>query len=444
VDDEWHDPDEWVSDSSRALMRVMREILNAGGCANPIHLQSMAVDRSTGELTLGNIRIACKDRRRVVCPACSARYKADAWFLATSGLLGGKGLSSEVAHHPRLFATLTAPSFGSVHTITDDGHCRPRRTPPCEHGEDTSCTRRHEDDDEMLGTPLCARCFDYDGAVVWNAMASKLWHRTVDRLRRRLAASQDLSAAEFRSVAQINQLRVAETQRRGLVHLHAIVRGDGPEGPETEPPEWLTTQVLMTEFRRAVGSVSMAVPDGSTVRWGAQLDVTEIPSDDEAGRAAGYIAKYATKTTDGTLALSSPFRTRQGIEHARISPHLRRLVLAAWDLDDRPKMGGLRLREHAHALGFAGHLITKSQRYSTTFGALRAARAAFLVDGFDAEVVDDRVLMFGYLGRGYSDHRGEELAEGFTDWVEGIRKEQRLKRLAKVLSDEEGGDTEGP
>jgi hypothetical protein len=34
----------------------------------------------------------------------------------------------------------------------------------------------------------------------------------------------------------------------------------------------------------------------------------------------------------------------------------------------------LRLAEHAHTLGFAGHFATKSRHYSTTLGALRAAR----------------------------------------------------------------------
>lgn len=34
-----------------------------------------------------------------------------------------------------------------------------------------------------------------------------------------------------------------------------------------------------------------------------------------------------------------------------------------------------RLREAAHALGWGGHFLTKSRRYSTTFGHLRRARA---------------------------------------------------------------------
>ena len=36
-----------------------------------------------------------------------------------------------------------------------------------------------------------------------------------------------------------------------------------------------------------------------------------------------------------------------------------------------------RLRRWAHMLGFGGHFSTKSRRYSTTLGALRAARRAW-------------------------------------------------------------------
>jgi hypothetical protein len=57
--------------------------------------------------------------------------------------------------------------------------------------------------------------------------------------------------------------------------------------------------------------------------------------------------------------------------------HTGRLVAAAWDLG-RPEAGDgwSRLRPWAHMLGFGGHFATKSRAYSTTFGALRAARSA--------------------------------------------------------------------
>ncbi len=38
------------------------------------------------------------------------------------------------------------------------------------------------------------------------------------------------------------------------------------------------------------------------------------------------------------------------------------------------------LRRWAHLLGFGGHFLTKARRYSTTFAALRAARANYRRD----------------------------------------------------------------
>ena len=51
------------------------------------------------------------------------------------------------------------------------------------------------------------------------------------------------------------------------------------------------------------------------------------------------------------------------------------MVRTAWQLGARDATGDSRLRLHAHQLGHGGHPLTKSRRYSVTFGQLRAARA---------------------------------------------------------------------
>jgi len=40
------------------------------------------------------------------------------------------------------------------------------------------CWRSHRETDPQLGQPLCADCFDYLGAVLWNACVGELWRRT--------------------------------------------------------------------------------------------------------------------------------------------------------------------------------------------------------------------------------------------------------------------------
>ena len=108
---------------------LLREVGLSGNCSHPIRLSGEMVNLATGEIGPGALRVACKDRRQAICPACSYLYKADAWVLVSTGLVGGKGVDDAVSNHPRLFVTLTAPSFGAVHTITARGDCVTRRSP---------------------------------------------------------------------------------------------------------------------------------------------------------------------------------------------------------------------------------------------------------------------------------------------------------------------------
>ena len=95
-------------------------------------------------------------------------------------------------------------------------------------------------------------------------------------------------------------------------------------------------------------------------------------------RAAAYLAKYSTKSTDEHGVLDH--RLRAGVPDALELPtHLRRLVESAWRLGGEPGGQELRLRAWAHTAGYRGHCLTKSRRFSTTFGALRAIRQEWRV-----------------------------------------------------------------
>jgi hypothetical protein len=50
------------------------------------------------------------------------------------------------------------------------------------------------------------------------------------------------------------------------------------------------------------------------------------------------------------------------------------MMTTAWQLAAPAATGNTRLRRCAHALGWGGHFLTKSRRYSVTFGTLRRAR----------------------------------------------------------------------
>ena len=156
--------------------KLEAQLRSSGYCARPVRLQGHvevcegARPRrvwSTDTEPDGILRKACGNRREAVCPPCAERYRGDAYQLVSAGLRGGKGIPDTVAGHPTVFVTLTAPSFGIVHTrrLGPDGRprrCRPRRDAPvCEHGVRLSCAAVHDEDDPRLGEPICPHCFDH-------------------------------------------------------------------------------------------------------------------------------------------------------------------------------------------------------------------------------------------------------------------------------------------
>jgi hypothetical protein len=118
-----------------------------------------------------------------------------------------------------------------------------------------SCTMRHGTDDGRLGQPLCPDCYDYTGSVLFNAHAPELWRRFTMALRRRVAKAGGLTLRELRDHVTVSFAKVAEYQRRGVVHFHAVIRLDGPGGPSALPPSWACHEVLTDAVDQAAHAV---------------------------------------------------------------------------------------------------------------------------------------------------------------------------------------------
>ncbi|WP_084959568.1 replication initiator [Thermoactinospora rubra] len=413
-----HDPD---------YDRWAAQIKRAGGCRQPIHLRGKVehYDRATGALLHcystalepgGVLRVPCKTRRASRCPACAEVYRADTFHLVRAGLVGGKGVPETVSTHPALFVTLTAPSFGAVHTRREKGGtvlpCHARRDAPvCPHGRVLSCTARHAGDDSRLGEPLCPDCYDYTSSVLFNALAPELWRRFTEALRRRFARTSGLTLRELHDQLTISFAKVAEYQRRGVVHFHAVIRLDGPGGPSAAPPSWATADALADAVRHAAAAVTVSAA-GHTLRWGAQLDIRQIALDGDLTEqaVAAYIAKYATKAAECVGTLDRRITPLENLAALPIREHARRLIAECLRLAAREDLADLRLAQWAHMLGFRGHFATKSRRYSTTLGALRAAREEHrrteqITTGRLPLFEEDTVLVIAhweYAGRGLS------------------------------------------
>jgi hypothetical protein len=351
------------------------------------------IDTTTGELAplYGQACVACGNRREAVCPACSAVYKRDARQLVRAGLAGGKGIPGSITGHPCVFATLTAPSFGPVHSRRMRGKtvlpCRPRRDAKarrCPHGRDISCPTRHLETDPRLGQPMCPGCYDYTSAVLFNAYAADLWRRFVTYLPRRLAALAGVTQKMLYDQLRIRFVKVAEYQARGVVHFHAVIRLDAPGEGYQPPPATYTADLLCDAIDLAAAAAAIVIDDQDQavmLGFGAQTDTRIIrPGHDLPGTGqalngvavANYIAKYATKTLAAPGLPSHRIRGETDIERLRCSAHYRRLITTAWQLG--ATQPGSRFRAWAHMLGYGGHFLTKSRRYSVTFGQLRQAR----------------------------------------------------------------------
>jgi hypothetical protein len=474
----------------------LNHVKSAAACTRPVRLAgSMATvdtvtgrvlsERYTADLPDGVIYKPCGNRRESVCPSCSERYKRDAYQIVRAGLVGGKGVTEDVAAHPAVFPTFTAPSFGEVHTRKVKRHtcgrridcdCRPepcharRDFAVCPHGVKLVCFARHTETDRNLGSPLCMDCYDYDAQAVWNLHAAELWRRTTIAANRhihraaRLAGIPDVPVVTYdkdgrkrtrwASPVRLEFGKAAEMQRRAAIHLHCVVRLDGNDPDRSgivPPPPGLTAKDLKAAIEHAAAVAGFttgphpASPAGWPIGWGDQLLVKKITdgSDGEVTHAqvAAYLAKYSTKSTEVTGHTSNRLSDDTiGLYADPDGSHPQRLVDACWRLGSfrtdpepptpltgtrraevapaepfgtlrtDPDCGGctryrvcptcaaeqvaaadaarhapagppaspyLKLRRWAHMLGFGGHFLTKSRRYSITFAMLRDQRIVF-------------------------------------------------------------------
>ncbi len=459
----------------------------AAGCTRPIRLAGnlYTVEPATGRIldqrhtdAMPDAAIykACGNRRATVCPACATVYQRDAYQLLRAGLVGGKGVPETVSRHPAVFPTFTAPSFGPVHVQVVKRHtcrdrrrcdCRPepcharRDVGVCEHSRPAVCWARHEPGDAVLGQPLCLDCYDHDHQAVWNLFSGELWHRTKQAAERHLAklARQRgiprvqivTASGKTRTVppVRLSHGKAAEFQARGAVHFHALVRLDGvdPTDPTAviPPPAAFTVADLVDALRHSVGKVTFTTPghpdrlEGWPIAWGEQVDIRPISLSGRGevtdSMVAGYLAKYATKSTEVTGHRS--VRLTAGSIGDYADPdgdHTARLIDACWRLgrltetpvplserprEPRPRPGFVerwecpdcgthtryaacpvcvatrqasldakpakpadsnpyaRLRRWAHMLGYGGHFLTKARRYSVTFQLLRDTRITY-------------------------------------------------------------------
>lgn len=453
------------------------QIERTNGCAHPIRLkgQIRQVDKATGEIRQvfdsagmpdDTILVPCGNRRATVCPSCSYLYAGDAWQIVHAGMAGGFGVPASVVQHPGVFVTVTAPSFGAVHSRrANHGPAQVcnTRAGRCPHGRARGCRLVHTDDDPRLGAPICPDCHDTPGLVIWNRFAPRLWKRTFDLAYRRLAWHVGTSDRKLRKQVKISCIKVAEPQVRGAIHFHGVLRLDDAtlDPGQWAPPaqDWATADLLASCWRWAVRHAKQPCPDPhqrvsptlggprptSFVRWGDQADTQRITVDGvelTPEMVAAYIAKYVTKSVTDSGVLDRRIRDAEDL-YARcvfLPEHQADIVKTAWTLSAWPAFRELALHRWAHQFGFNGHWITKSRAYSTTFAACRERRRTWArthtptgeertpLDAWGRAEDDDQVITLAdwqFHSAGYARTGDRLLAEMAADQARSRREAAR-------------------
>ena len=427
--------------------RWAAQVQGCGHCSRPIRLRGSSETRTpAGRLVDtydsrtepdGVAYLRCGNRRAAVCPSCSHEYQGDMWHLLYAGTAGGiKDVPDTVGSHPLDFVTLTAPSFGRVHTTRGPRRpCHPRhgrQATFCPHGRPERCPRIHRDDDTDLGTPLCSECYDYAGQVAFNWHAPELWRRFTITLRRRLADRLAIPRTQLCEHVTVSFAKVAEFQRRGVVHFHALVRLDGPGDGYPAPAMPVTVAQLADAIRAAAAEANVSTEPYTRggpnweLRFGAQLDIRPVHGQAQRDASAGpmhpemvaaYIAKYATKAAEDFGLAPQRLHPLTDLNGLPVSDHIRRLLATAVQIGTaaavHPAPTWAKLTRWLHMLGFRGHFATKSRRYSVTLSRLRAERrtwrqrhtATHLPDPEDQDDEDSTLVVTGsweFVGLGWT------------------------------------------
>ena len=249
---------------------------------------------------------------------------------------------------------------------------------------------------------------------MWNHNAGRLFRRTRTYVERELARQAGVTQKVARQQVRVSYVKVAEFQRRGVVHFHTLWRLDAP-GPELgPPPERYDARLLADAIAAALpkSTVPAEAADAEPYGWGRQHEIRPLRLGDDAAEAAGS-RRTSPSTPPSRLRLSAASRraikNERELRGLRCRDHARRHIESAWQLGARSELDGKRLRRWAHQLGFGGHCFTKSRRYSTTFKALREARALHAAEHStpgrgDAAKSDHNLIrhkFWRYAGRGY-------------------------------------------
>ena len=345
------------------------QVVGVGKCAHPLRMFRTSTDTQTGEVRSAEFDKRCGSRIHDYCPSCSALYRGDAFQVIRSGIIDP---STKL---PKLITmiTLTAPGAERF------GHTHSRNQTKAGNLMRCKCGTYHSENDSMIGTPVDPDTYDYAAAADFNANATRLFAVSMQKLNRLLNK-------------KLRVVRVVEFQKRGLVHIHALVLG-----PLTQRS--LELIVSGGTNLRTGRQIAAATSGGWT--WGKECKA-EVISGNTPGKAIAYMVKvvnYALKDTGRGECRSHTHKEKMSNASGktvqcdnRISNchHGNRYYSISCETDDEGDLVQKHLwvfdqgksshklcRRHQLAMngwGFRGHVLAKSRNWGCTFQEVRARR----------------------------------------------------------------------
>lgn len=267
---------------------------------------------------MGDHLSRCWSKDYATCRSCAALHA-----LYTKKLLSS-GMEDPDAHY--FLLTLTAPSFGKVHSVPHG---------PSDKLVTCVCGVTHKFGSRLAGVALDLERYRYREAVEWNHSSTKLFHRSWTYL------SRELEGVEYAAVR--------EFQTRGLIHLHVVVR--------------VPSLVTIDDAYKKLGKVRSY--KFGKFAWGRAADVQLIQTEVAVG-AVRYLSKvigYTTKTLGKSRDLLSD---EQREFYGRLDAASVRLGYGM---------------SQVRGFGYGGHVFTKSRGWSDlTKTALRDEARAFAAE----------------------------------------------------------------
>ena len=388
------------------FLAAERQHTATGCCSHPIRLRGRidAIDLATGELRPvydtaaepgGVLLTACGNRRETVCPRLLGGLQARRPPARPRRPVRRQGHprddrgASVRVRHPHRPLVRPGPRPPDARQDRPALPTPPRRATQrrCPHGRDISCPRRHADTIPGSDGRCAATATTTPPPSCSTPTRGTCGAGSPPTCPATSPASPGSPSSRSATSCAIRYVKVAEYQARGVVHFHAIIRLDAPGDTASHPARSSPPRCCATPSPRppppSPSPPPPPRPPAITLRFGAQTDARPVRHGPDLPGTGHALSGPGRRQLHRQVRHQSPRRPRHprpaaplpaDLDACAAPRHYQQMITTAWKLGGGSQPRPTRLCKWAHMLGYGGHFLTKSRRYSVTFGQLRRAR----------------------------------------------------------------------